>query len=404
MYHLVGGGTMQTRRRSRQLALAALAVAFLGAGSAAAQEARGGEGGKGQRRLMVLEKMGARTFGGTRVPMPDDPTECIGEVCSEPTTFLYCDHGYVDWQIPDRARPHPLVFTHGSGIRAYQTTFDGKPGFQTIFLKRRYPLYLVDLPRTGRAGQACEEYTYDGPVHLGWSSKFVFSNRLGIPAPPGVEDGEFFPGVAFSQDPKALEQYYRVQYHEFNGEAAEARETDALAVLMEEIYEEHGKGGIVFAHSSGASRGPLLALKTDKVGGLVLQEACGQRFPQGEAPPPLVRADGTPVPYNGPFVSEEEFLKFTKFPILILWGDNIPREPDPANSSGYGLNLDNRRISLERCGQWADAINARGGHATNLRLPDVGVFGNTHYVMSDENVKDVAGVVSQWLKQEGLDK
>ena len=67
-------------------------------------------------------------------------------------------------------------------------------------------------------------------------------------------------------------------------------------------------------YSSGASRPSLLALKTDKIGGLVLQEGCGQKFPVGEPPPPLVTAAGTPVPYTGPFVSQQDFLKFTKFP------------------------------------------------------------------------------------------
>ena len=117
-------------------------------------------------------------------------------------------------------------------------------------------------------------------MHLGWSSKFVFSNRLGIPAAPGVEDGEFFPGVAFSHDAKALDQYYRVQYHEFGGNAANELESAALAILMNEVHEEHGSGGILFTHSSGATRGWTTAFKTDKFGGMVVPAGrCG--FPGG---------------------------------------------------------------------------------------------------------------------------
>jgi pimeloyl-ACP methyl ester carboxylesterase len=359
--------------------------------------------GQAKKSILQIESQGARAFGGTRVPLPNNPANCIGSVCSEPTNFIYCDHGYTEWEIPSDAHQHALVFTHGSGIRGYMTTWDGQPGFQTIFLKQNYPVYLVDLPWTGRAGLACQNYTWDGPTHVGYSSKFVFSNRLGIPAIPGIENGTFFPGVAFSNDPKALDQYYRVQYFEVNGTAAEERETDALAVLMEEIYKQHGKGGVVFAHSSGASRPSLLALKTDKIGGFVLMEGCGQKFPVGEPPPPLVAANGTLVPYTGPFVSQQDFLKFTKFPILMLWGDNIPRQPDPANATGPGASLDGRRLGLERCGQWADAINNKGGNAINMRLPDVGVFGNTHYLFADTNVNKVADVVSLWLKNQGLD-
>ena len=38
-----------------------------------------------------------------------------------------------------------------------------------------------------------------------------------------------------------------------------------------------------------------------------------------------------------------------------------------------------------------------------VKLPDVGVLGNSHYPMADTNIKQVAPVVSLWLKNQGLD-
>jgi pimeloyl-ACP methyl ester carboxylesterase len=52
----------------------------------------------------------------------------------------------------------PLVFIHGhlQFARTWETTADGREGFQELFLRRRFATCLVDLPRLGRAGQSTE--------------------------------------------------------------------------------------------------------------------------------------------------------------------------------------------------------------------------------------------------------
>jgi hypothetical protein len=337
---------------------------------------------------IVVKSMGARAFAGTELRNPEDPT-----------AYLACDHGYVEWDIPFKARKHPLVLTHGSGTRVYQTTMDGQPGFQSIFLRKRFAVYLVDYPRTGRAGQGCAEYTYTPNLN---SSRNTFQNRIGI-WPPGDPEPQYFPGVAFSRDPEALDQALRVQYPEFNSPENEELESDALAVLLEELYKERGAKSVVMSHSSGATRGWLGATKTDKFAGLISFEPANMMFPEGEEPPPALRADGQMVPYTGRIVPLEEFRKLTKFPILIVWGDNIPWELDPINT-GSRLGLDNRRISRERFIRFVAAINRHGGNARNLFLPEVGVTGNTHRPMADTNVNAVANQLWRWMKRNGLDK
>src|SRR3954447_21137769 len=95
------------------------------------------QGKPASKKVIQIESMGARAFGGTTVPMPDDATN-----------LQACDHGFAEWFIPPGARKHPMVLVHGSSTRTYQTTFDGQPGFQSIFLADKYPVYLVDLPWT----------------------------------------------------------------------------------------------------------------------------------------------------------------------------------------------------------------------------------------------------------------
>src|SRR6478672_9009303 len=131
------------------------------------------QGRPAPKKVIQIESMGARAFGGTTVPMPDDPTN-----------LQACDHGFAEWFIPRGARRHPMVLVHGSSTRTYQTTFDGQPGFQSIFLADKYPVYLVDLPWTGRAGKACEHSGIGKGVFSGRSvSKGCQGHRPVFPQP-----------------------------------------------------------------------------------------------------------------------------------------------------------------------------------------------------------------------------
>lgn len=69
---------------------------------------------------------------------------------------LHGDHASVFYQIPEHARPYPLIFLHGAGqsAKTWGTTPDGREGFQTLFLRQHFPVYVVDQPRRGQAGQS----------------------------------------------------------------------------------------------------------------------------------------------------------------------------------------------------------------------------------------------------------
>ncbi|WP_168226758.1 hypothetical protein [Rhodoferax sediminis] len=60
----------------------------------------------------------------------------------------------MQYQIPVNACKLPLVLGHGGGGtgRVWETTPDGCEGYQTIFLRRGFPVYIVDSPRGGRSG------------------------------------------------------------------------------------------------------------------------------------------------------------------------------------------------------------------------------------------------------------
>lgn len=114
---------------------------------------------------------------------------------------LHGDHAFVFFQKPVNARKFPLVFWHGIGqsMKTWQTTPDGREGFQNIFLRHRYPVYLLDQPRRGLAGRSTEPTT----ITAATDDQLCFGIfRLGMGA-------EFYPDVQFSKDPKALDQFFR---------------------------------------------------------------------------------------------------------------------------------------------------------------------------------------------------
>jgi hypothetical protein len=51
---------------------------------------------------------------------------------------------------------------------------------------------------------------------------------------------------------------------------------------------------------------------------------------------------------------------------------------------------------------WAGVVNKHGGDATVISLPEIGITGNTHFIMSDLNNLEIADHLADWLAQKGL--
>jgi hypothetical protein len=331
---------------------------------------------------LVIASQGNRPFGGAM----------IGDALNG---ALACDHGYVSWQIPPAPRQLPLLFVHASSRKTWETAFDGeRDGFIPIFLRRGFATYTTDLPRTGQAGQACAPTQYE--PEIGWAQASFTFWRLGLWL-PGDAEPSFYPGVQFpTTDPDALDEFLRIQTPEFDGAENEQVETDALAVLLGEIGP-----AVMLTHSSTGIRGWLTAIKTANVAAIVSYEPGEAVFPEGELPAPIAMADGR-FDSPGREVPLAEFQALTRFPIQIVWGDFIPRDIDPVNV-GPRATLDNRRRNLVRSQLMAAAINRHGGDAEVVLLPDIGIFGNTHFPMLDTNNGDIADLLSEFLAAKGLD-
>jgi hypothetical protein len=299
----------------------------------------------------------------------------------------HADHGYVQYQIPPSPRRYPLILWHGAGLSgcAWETTPDGREGYQSIFLRRGYSVYIIDQPRQGRAGQASKGLPAI-PDPTPFESILFTTFRLGTWTPPAQR--QFFTGVQFPGDPNSLNQFFRRgTFHGTGGDrsdwtgAGDAYQlmTSAVGILADDVGP-----AVLVTHSGGANQGWGAAMNSNKVKAIVAYEPTNFQFPEGELPAvtgPLQKSHTVPL---------QDFLKLTQIPIQLVYGDNLDQTP--------------LFTQVFRDAQaFVDAINRHGGHAELLHLPKIGVKGNTHFPFSDLNNVKIADLLSSFLAKHHLD-
>ncbi|MGK6349898.1 alpha/beta hydrolase [Parapedobacter sp. DT-150] len=324
---------------------------------------------------LVIKEQGAFSAGGTVMTSEGtfDPLKPWYEPQGGQTR--HGDHADVFYQIPVNAKNHSMVFLHGYGQskRSWQTTADGREGFADIFLRKGYGVYLVDQPGRGDAGQATKPAQITAtPDDQTWFTQF----RIG-------QYPDFYDGVQFPKDSLSLDRFFRMMTPN-TGNVDEATIVDAMSA----VFDKSGDG-ILFTHSAGGSPGWKTAIKNGRVKAVVAYEPGGFAFPEGEAPEGNRGGAGIPL---------EEFKRLTKIPIVVYFGDNIPKEETNAASLNFWRNV------LATARQWAKVVNAHGGDVSIVHLPEIGIKGNTHFPFSDLNNIEIADLLSEWLREEGLDK
>jgi pimeloyl-ACP methyl ester carboxylesterase len=278
------------------------------------------------------------------------------------------DHADVFYQIPVNANNYSLVFLHGYGQsrRSWQTTADGREGWANIFLRKGYSVYLIDQPGRGEAGQttALAEISATPDDQI-WYTQF----RIGLWP-------EYNEGVQFPRDEASLGQFFRMMTPD-TGRVDSAVTVEAMSAIFDRAGD-----GIFFTHSAGGFAGWETAMVNDKVKAIVAIEPGGFPFPEGEGV-----QGGVPM---------TEFMKLTKIPIIVYFGDYIPAEETAAFSQNFWRGV------LQSARQWAELVNSNGGDVTVVHLPEIGITGNTHFIMSDLNNQVVADHIDHWLGSKGL--
>ena len=327
---------------------------------------------------LVIEKQGSFSIGGSVLNTPGTYDNNKPSAAGQ---SFHGDHLYAFYQVPQHAKALPIVMLHGAfqSARSWETTSDGREGFQTLFLRRGFPVYLVDQPRRGRAGNSTVA-TSTEPI----PNDQLFFDQFRFGKWP-----HFFDNAQIDRTPESLEQFFR-SLTPNTGPYDAGVISDAVAAL----FAKTGPA-ILFTHSQGGGPGWLAAIKNANVKAIVAFEpGSGFIFPQGELPPAMPSAAGTLAPEA---VSLLDFQKLTGIPIVIYYGDNFPTEPTTERGQ------DNWRVRLAMARLWVAAINRHGGDARLVHLPEAGIRGNTHFLMSDLNNVQIADLGSMFLAEKKLD-
>jgi pimeloyl-ACP methyl ester carboxylesterase len=331
---------------------------------------------------VVAVATGAMATGNRHHPRPKPPLVIAeqgsyflgGEVLNRGTNDDVTIHQtYVQYQVPAGKQRVPIVFTHGCCLssKTWESTPDGRMGWDEWFLRAGHPVYLTDQTGRARSGfnatifnqvragevPASEQPSINHVGHQSAWSIFRFGPSFGVPH----ADGQF--------PIEAADELYKQMIPDLNSLLPTFY---PIWPALAELAEKAG-GAVLVGHSqSGLFPFHAAVLNPDHVKGVINIEAggtCHENFGVSES--------GSPSP--------EAIATLAKIPMLMIYGDHLE-----------GTTWQN---VYEDCLVLTDEINAAGGNVTMIHLPAIGIHGNSHMMMQDKNSDQIAALIDTWIKK-----
>jgi hypothetical protein len=260
---------------------------------------------------------------------------------------------------------------HGAALtgKSWETTPDGRMGWDEYFVRKGHPVYVPDQVGRGRSGfnqavfnnvRAGKAAVTDQPALFRFSDEVVWPNfRFG--ATPGVP-------FADSQFPvSAVDELAKQGVPDVSRLLPTPNPTfKALSDLATQL-----KGAVLVGHSQSGSF-PLEAalLNPAAVKALVLVEP-------GRCPDTY---------------TIDQIKVLATVPILVVFGDH--------RDTPTGLpTLPTWQGRFEACQAMITRIKSAGGQAEMLAPPDRGIRGNSHMIMQDKNSLQIADLILRWIDE-----
>jgi pimeloyl-ACP methyl ester carboxylesterase len=319
------------------------------------------------RTPLVLKAQGSFFVGGDRVEQTQGELGNLG-----PGGHITVNQMYVRYMVPQGGDDNlPVVMVHGATLtgKSWETTPDGRMGWDEYFVRKGHPVYVPDQVGRGRSGfnQAIYNNVRAGavapavqPEWLRFSDESVWPNfRFGPKA-----------GVAFpdSQFPlAAVDELAKQAVPDMNrGLPIPTPTIRALSDLALQL-----KGAVLMGHSQSGSFPLAAALIKPKVTkALVLVEP-------GSCPPDY---------------TNDEIKALATVPLLVVFGDH--------RNNPTGLpTLPTWQARFEACQALIGRLKAAGGQAQMLDPTDRGIRGNSHMIMQDKNSLQIADLILKWLNE-----
>ncbi len=307
---------------------------------------------------LVLARQGSFFIGGR-----EQPSSTLGRGKSAgPPGTITVDQVYVRYQTPPRAEARPnVVLIHGCCLtgKSWETTPDGRMGWDEYFVRRGYSTNVIDQAWRGRSASDPSAINAVADSRLPVESLPALSSASHEGAWVlfrfGPRYGESFPGLRFPVG--AVDQLWKQMVPDFAGGLPKPNPTvPSLSQLAQRIGPS-----VLISHSQSGIY-PFQALVSD---------------------PRNIAAIISIEPANCPD-STADMAPYKGTPIMVLFGDYIADSPGWAHI-------------LQGCRDYVGALKAVGGRVDLVVLPEIGIKGNSHMLMQDSNSLEIAGRLVDWI-------
>lgn len=306
---------------------------------------------------LVIEKQGSFFVGGRNIK--SDTLSTLPAYAASGTVTV--EQMYVRYQVPAGANKLPLTLIHGCCLtgKTWESTPDGRMGWDEYFARAGHPVYVVDQVSRGRSAANVTPVTgvRAGKVAAGDTPPVFMAGQEAAWAifRFGTEHPKVHAGMRFPLS--AIDEFWKQMVPDWIGTLPTPNPTvPALSQLATRL-----NGTVLISHSqSGVYPFQTIALSERGIAGIISIEP-------GTCP----SATGDLKPY-------------LKVPMMVLWGDYVE------TSSRWAPRL-------KACREFAEAATKAGGRVQNIVLPELGIKGNSHMLMQDDNSLELADWLLAWI-------
>ncbi|GJD04318.1 hypothetical protein ColKHC_13143 [Colletotrichum higginsianum] len=335
-----------------------------------------------------------------------------GQTASDPTGNITVGQLYVEKLTPlIKLRPTPLVFIHGGGVSGttWLNTPDNRPGWATYFLKQGYQVYLIDANSIGRS-------TVNNPaafsMAVGMSDEFVEMGFTAVKAYNTYPQSQLhtqWPGTGMRGDPffEQFQQSFIPYTSSYVPQelAVRAAACELLSLIDAQSYLVSHSLGSKFAIGISNDCPEHLAGSINIEPSTIPFRAYGYALGSTAANP--WGLTNTPVDYE-PAVSSSAELNASVESVgqESLARRNCYRQKEPARrlpkiaSVPYVALTGEASVHVTYDHCIIDYLKQVGGRPEWIKLGDIGIRGNGHFMHLEKNSLDIAAVVHSWIKKQ----
>lgn len=317
-----------------------------------------------QSSPLVLQAQGSFYVGGES---EQQTREELGGIC--PEGHVTVNQMYVRYMVPQSVAGNAsFVLIHGMHLtgKCWETTPDGRMGWDEYLVRNGCPVYVVDQVGIGRSGFNQKKHNAAKYGKASATEQSAFSRKTDenswMNFRFGTKDGKAVDEAKFPVD-------YLAEFAKQNvPHITSLPKPDANYLCLSELAHKVGNA-ILVSHSQSGAFPIETALRSNKgIKAIVMLEPGG----------------------TGDYYTAQQISQLTDIPILVIFGDNLKNDT--------GMRGHVWQNCYEGWSRFVKRVNDAGGKATMIHLPDMGIRGNSHMMMEDTNSHQIADIVLDWCK------